>query len=163
MKRYVLFGVLVGLFTFLPAVSATAHGAEHDDSAGMESRPGILTDIVATPGDADTFVEPSSEFVSRQNLTASNLTTPSITVFYTGFSPEAQAAFQYAVDIWKSLIVTTVGKSSFRASSSGAEHSAIAAPEPANRNSLRPSPGSKAAASSISTTRPTPWGTSTRS
>ena len=31
-----------------------------------------------------------------------------ISVNYTGFTPEAQAAFQRAVDIWSSLLITTV-------------------------------------------------------
>ena len=31
-----------------------------------------------------------------------------ISVNYTGFTPEAQAAFQRAVDIWSSLLITTI-------------------------------------------------------
>jgi hypothetical protein len=103
MTRFILIGAFAALCTVLPSIGVAAN---EDD--GMEFRAAAMTDLVAIPEDAPAFVEPPAEFWLRSNLTADNLTTPSITVFYTGFSPEAQAAFQYAVDIWKSLIVTTV-------------------------------------------------------
>ena len=44
----------------------------------------------------------------RFSLQAASAFTANITVTYTGFSPQAQAAFQAAVDIWQSVIVSPV-------------------------------------------------------
>lgn len=68
------------------------------------------TILTAAPSTGiNSFITPPSEFLQardpnvipgfRENL---------ITVNYTGFTPQAQVAFQYAVDIWNSLIATPV-------------------------------------------------------
>ncbi len=53
-----------------------------------------------------TFVGPPSEFLERANQRAGDCA--NIQVTYNGFTPEARAAFQYAVDIWESLITSPV-------------------------------------------------------
>lgn len=72
--------------------------------------------IVARPNDRYMYVKASDEiqryylpppiefYKNKQNKT--NAAT--IIVTYTGFSAEAQAAFQYAIDIWASLITSSV-------------------------------------------------------
>jgi hypothetical protein len=55
--------------------------------------------------DANTFVPPPQAYLARKN-NPSLRTDANIIVTYTGFSSQAQAAFQAAVDIWKTLIVS---------------------------------------------------------
>lgn len=57
----------------------------------------------ASPKSYHSFVHPLKE-----NLKSGLLKSAQIEVTYIGFSPEAQAAFQYAVDIWKNLIYSPV-------------------------------------------------------
>lgn len=52
------------------------------------------------------YIEPPSEYFNR--LKSATIKKPTIEVTYSGFSYEAQQAFQYAVDIWKNLIYTPV-------------------------------------------------------
>ena len=55
------------------------------------------------------YISPPKEFLNRYNnpnLKTENKST--INVNYVGFSPEAQAAFQYAVDIWESILISPV-------------------------------------------------------
>lgn len=54
------------------------------------------------PADGFTYVPPPANF---RQPTANSAT---INVTYTGFTPEAQAAFQFAVDIWQSQITSDV-------------------------------------------------------
>jgi len=59
--------------------------------------------------DAFTTVAPPEAFLkARRNPNARKTATATINVTYTGFTPEAQAAFQYAVDIWATYISTPV-------------------------------------------------------
>ncbi|MFP4578568.1 MAG: CARDB domain-containing protein, partial [Coleofasciculus sp.] len=51
---------------------------------------------------------PQAESTTTPNLLAAQTPTSTINVNYNGFSTEAQAAFEYAVDIWESLIVSPV-------------------------------------------------------
>lgn len=83
---------------FLPGLPAVAEENE------FEVRAGTFADLLAGP-ESPAFVPPPAILGERDALGSGG---PSITVFYTGFSPEAQKAFQYAVDIWKSVIVTPV-------------------------------------------------------
>lgn len=55
--------------------------------------------------DANTFVAPPQSYLERKK-NPSQRTEANIIVTYTGFSAQAQAAFQAAVDIWKTLIVS---------------------------------------------------------
>ncbi len=59
----------------------------------------------ASPQVARTFVRPARSRLRAPVLTASSTV---VTVNYTGFTPQAQAAFQFAVDEWKTQIATTV-------------------------------------------------------
>ncbi|MFD2574015.1 T9SS type A sorting domain-containing protein [Spirosoma soli] len=62
-----------------------------------------------TEQNAFTKILPPDAFVKgRRNPKARQAPTAQILVTYTGFTPEAQAAFQYAVDIWAQLIVSPV-------------------------------------------------------
>lgn len=54
------------------------------------------------------FVAPPEAFTRRQNLSGSREDCANIVVTYTGFTAEAQQAFQHAVDIWESLITSPV-------------------------------------------------------
>ncbi|QJW92112.1 T9SS type A sorting domain-containing protein [Spirosoma taeanense] len=59
--------------------------------------------------DAFTRILPPDEFLkSRQNPNARRAATAKFNVTYTNFSPEAQRAFQYAVDIWSNILVSPV-------------------------------------------------------
>ncbi|MEQ9236598.1 CARDB domain-containing protein, partial [Coleofasciculus sp. E2-BRE-01] len=49
-----------------------------------------------------------AESTTTPNLLAAQTQTSTINVNYNGFSTEAQAAFEYAVDIWENLIVSPV-------------------------------------------------------
>ncbi|WP_461050130.1 T9SS type A sorting domain-containing protein [Spirosoma arcticum] len=62
-----------------------------------------------TERDVFTRILPPDAFLrGRQNPRARQAPTAQIVVTYSGFSPEAQTAFQYAVDIWANIIVSSV-------------------------------------------------------
>lgn len=62
-----------------------------------------------TERDEFTRILPPDAFLrGRQNPRARLAPTSQFIVTYSGFSPEAQAAFQYAVDIWSTLLVSSV-------------------------------------------------------
>lgn len=54
-----------------------------------------------------TFVKPPKRVINANSING-RMATSQIIVNYSGFSPEAKAAFQYAVDIWESVIVSEV-------------------------------------------------------
>lgn len=58
--------------------------------------------------DAFTTVPPPEAYLQRRNARVAAAPTAQFIVEYKGFSPEAQKAFQYAVDIWSSLISSPV-------------------------------------------------------
>jgi len=68
------------------------HNHTHNSSCGLE----------ALPEDQNTFIPPPASYVPFAPRTAT------ITVNYTGFTPNAQTAFQYAVDIWASVLNSNV-------------------------------------------------------
>ena len=72
---------------------------------------GVLRCARATPADMD-LADEIQALVSRARPVSvpTNLAQPAaeFIVNYTGFTPEAQAAFQRAVDIWASTLITTV-------------------------------------------------------
>ncbi len=69
----------------------------------VEVMPGLLVELKAKDGNAFTQVGISPSEISSQNAQTST-----IDVTYNGFTPQAQAAFQYAVDIWEGLIESNV-------------------------------------------------------
>ncbi|MGE5449665.1 MAG: T9SS type A sorting domain-containing protein [Bacteroidales bacterium] len=79
-----------------------------------------LTVCYASPESYSTYVGPPSEYFQR--LKSANARVASIEVTYVGFTPEAQQAFQYAVDIWKNLVYSPVPikiKATWRSLASG--------------------------------------------
>ena len=59
-------------------------------------------------GDAFSYIAPPSGFLNRQRPNARLLApTAQFVVTYTNFTAEAKRAFQYAVDIWSTLIVSS--------------------------------------------------------
>ncbi len=94
-------GVLgAALLGDLPAGPATAQA----DAPGQDVRPGTLTAFEATTGDVFTKVGTPS----GASFTTASSTTATFIVTYTGFSAQAQTAFQAAVDVWSSLVTSSV-------------------------------------------------------
>ena len=62
--------------------------------------------LEADPRNMFTIVPPPAEFALRARQGLSRPAAATITVNYTGFTPQAQAAFQYAVDIWESQLTS---------------------------------------------------------
>jgi len=75
--------------TEYPGVRTICYGSDRD----------VFTKIMAP----DAFLKNRSNPNARQAAATSQFI-----VTYTGFSPQAQAAFQYAVDIWSTLLVSSV-------------------------------------------------------
>ncbi|TYZ12566.1 T9SS type A sorting domain-containing protein [Hymenobacter lutimineralis] len=73
----------------------------------QSSVPGGTTVCFASTENAYTRIAPPESFLRAQRLKGRSINAP-ITVTYTGFTPAAKAAFQYAVDIWASLLKTDV-------------------------------------------------------
>jgi len=67
--------------------------------------PGHSVPLLAGENNVFTSIAPS---VGAQQRLIANAQTASINVTYHGFTPQAKAAFEYAVDIWESLIVSSV-------------------------------------------------------
>lgn len=84
------------LFTNIFAQEHTAH-----KSCSVE----LCGGLVAEYKDKFTFVPPPKDFLEKKQ---NGIQTATITVNYTGFTPEAQTAFQYAVDIWASQLTSAV-------------------------------------------------------
>ncbi len=59
-------------------------------------------------GDANTFVPPPANYLAWKKNKGGRTKTATIIVTYTGFSQQAKDAFQAAVDIWQTLIVSPV-------------------------------------------------------
>lgn len=75
----------------------------------MHVEAGVPVAILAGERAAGTFVPPPSGSVSRQSVAgAAVAATANISVVYHGFPPDAQNAFQHAVDIWETLVASTV-------------------------------------------------------
>jgi hypothetical protein len=72
--------------------------------------PGVRTICYGSDHNAFTAILPPDAFLkNRSNPNARQAAaTSQFIVTYTGFSPQAQAAFQYAVDIWSTLLVSSV-------------------------------------------------------
>lgn len=66
--------------------------------------PGRMIELRAGDTNAFTSVRPSPDY----DYSASSVETANITVNYTGFTPEAQAAFEHAVNIWEAQLTSPV-------------------------------------------------------
>lgn len=75
--------------------------------SGFEMRPARPVVCPARPEDMNTRLAAPDAFLHPAARRGA-ATQADITVTYTGFTPEAQAAFQYAVDIWKTLLTSPV-------------------------------------------------------
>ena len=64
--------------------------------------------LVASDDVARTFVRPRVPLQSKAPLFAKATSSSTFIVTYVGFSPQAQAAFQAAVDVWSQLLVSSV-------------------------------------------------------
>ena len=91
--------------------------------AQIKVRPGVMDTCYASPEVMGTTVHPEHSMEEMQLLrrsaeartaatTDDDMVPPTKTaefiVEYNGFTPEAQAAFQYAVDIWSTIVVSEV-------------------------------------------------------
>jgi hypothetical protein len=102
----------LALVAIAAAGVTAARPPQHDDASSSAQAPQAVRFL---PGHIDTvYADPTNVMYSygpseaeRFSLRA-NAFTSNITVAYTGFSAEAQAAFQAAVDIWRSVIVSPV-------------------------------------------------------
>jgi hypothetical protein len=99
--------LLVSLASFLLVVGV-APTARADESAPLpQSIPGELVPLYDTGQDSFTSVGVAQETAGDQL----NAAAPGIdfNVIYHGFTPEAQAAFQFAVDVWASKLSSPIG------------------------------------------------------
>ncbi len=78
-------------------------GAAQTTNPVFEMRPGELTVCPSRPETMNTRVAPPVAFLRGAAATGAE-----ITVTYNGFTPQARAAFQYAVDIWKTQLSSSV-------------------------------------------------------
>ena len=104
---------LLALVSWLAIGLTAAH-------AQVEVKPGIADTCYASSFVANTRVGPEHSMEEMQQLRRSAearmaapaaippVKTAEFIVEYNGFTPEAQAAFQYAVDIWSTIIVSDV-------------------------------------------------------
>ena len=85
--------------------------------AQMKVRPGVMDTCYASPEIMNTKVHAEHMLAESPQLqqarTAADAEVPPVKtaefiVNYTGFTPEAEAAFQYAVDIWSTILVSDV-------------------------------------------------------
>ncbi len=85
--------------------------------AQMKMRPGVMDTCYASPEIMNTKVYADHMLAESPQLqqarTAADAEVPPVKtaefiVNYTGFTPEAEAAFQYAVDIWATILVSDV-------------------------------------------------------
>ncbi|QJX46299.1 T9SS type A sorting domain-containing protein [Hymenobacter taeanensis] len=73
-----------------------------------DPRPAPETICPARPENMFTTVTAPAAYLEAQRTGRKGTAASRIEVTYTGFTPEAQAAFQYAVDIWQSLLNSPV-------------------------------------------------------
>ena len=84
--------------------------AQTQQPSGFEIRKGVLVVCPARPENMFTRVaEPAAATLPNRSARRGGQGVPArITVTYTGFTPEAQAAFQHAINIWQSLLFSPV-------------------------------------------------------
>lgn len=101
----------VGLLSYFPAqASAAASLLEPETTTPLAKDPdridGSKVVIVGTGQDSKDYVPPPPTYFKVRN--SFQRATATINVTYSGFTPQAQASFQYAVDIWASLVTSPV-------------------------------------------------------
>ncbi|HEY8597178.1 MAG TPA: choice-of-anchor D domain-containing protein, partial [Thermomicrobiales bacterium] len=102
------FGLLVALLAaFLVGSPTIPHPVGAADGAAYSTEPasipGVAIPVIAVPGDGQqSYVAPPAALGQPRAQSAT------ISVTYSGFTPEAQAAFQLAIDIWETQITSSV-------------------------------------------------------
>ena len=116
----ILFTVSILIFFFLvPILGAMSRAEVQGQSSGTSTDQSTVNPINRAKGqgliilygtmeNANTFVPPPPLLNLSQRGSDSRGAPSQFIVTYRGFTPEAQAAFQYAVDIWDSLIRSPV-------------------------------------------------------
>ena len=94
-----LFTVVFSMFILLGLIP---------DAMSQDVVPGATTILYGTDKDAHTYVPPPPIQTPSPHARRFRTVNPQFTVTYHGFTDEARAAFQYAVDIWASLIRSPV-------------------------------------------------------
>jgi len=100
--------ILLSVLIFVGGLVTPALGTSARAPVGPRSLPGQLVYLYAAHTDqpAPKVLAPA-EFL-RQKAKGVQPKTATFTVNYSGFSPEAQTAFQFAVDIWESKITSSI-------------------------------------------------------
>ena len=97
-----LVALLVGSLPW-PIVAGATASVLSAAATEPESIPGAEIPLIAVPGDGQqSYVAPPPTLGQPRAQSAT------ISVTYSGFTPEAQAAFQLAIDIWETQITSTV-------------------------------------------------------
>jgi S-layer homology domain len=97
-----IIALLLSSLLLLGLVPAGVTARVHSSAATSEMAPGDLIPLRASGEEADTFVPPPAA------LDGPRLASTQFAVTYDGFTPQAQAAFQYAVDIWSAQLTSPV-------------------------------------------------------
>jgi hypothetical protein len=104
--RFAFLALLIILLAFglpTPASIDAAQNAHLSSVAEPDTIPGVEIPVIAVPGDGQqSYVAPPATLGQPHAQSAT------ISVSYSGFTPEAQAAFQLAIDIWETQITSTV-------------------------------------------------------
>ncbi len=105
-RRSAILALLIVLLVFglpTPAGIDAAQSSRFTSAAEPETMPGVEIPLIAVPGDGQqSYVAPPAALGQPRAQSAT------ISVTYSGFTPEAQAAFQLAVDIWETQITSSV-------------------------------------------------------
>ncbi|MFD2787035.1 T9SS type A sorting domain-containing protein [Hymenobacter rubripertinctus] len=91
----------------LPALLA-AFSTSHGQTFVRDPKPAPRTVCYASPEVAHTKLPLPAAYLQQQSTPRRGAATSRIEVAYTGFTPQAQAAFQRAIDIWESLLISPV-------------------------------------------------------
>lgn len=101
MKRFVVALIVI--------IASTSVEAQRKGSGMQMMKPGKGTVCYASSKDVFTTINPPAEFLkNREKNNGARTKSANIIVTYEDFTPDAQAAFQEAVDIWESLLTTSV-------------------------------------------------------
>ncbi|MCA8832695.1 T9SS type A sorting domain-containing protein [Hymenobacter pini] len=95
------------LVLWLPALLAGAYSANGQVFV-KNAGPAPTTVCYASAEDQHSRLPLPAAFVQQKNTGQRRAGAARIEVTYSGFTPQAQAAFQYAVDIWQSLLTSPV-------------------------------------------------------
>ncbi|AUD05617.1 T9SS type A sorting domain-containing protein [Spirosoma pollinicola] len=99
----------IGLLSVNPGLAQTSALHELLTKPTSQSLPGSTSSYYSTGYDAPSRIPAPDDFLKRNSPSGRPMApTAQFIVTYRNFTPEAQRAFQYAVDIWSTLIVSSV-------------------------------------------------------